>query len=55
MRRIVMPISGYAGVGKDTFAKAMREACPDYKIVKFADALKDMAGIHSGCATRAHG
>ena len=42
MRRIVMPISGYAGVGKDTFAKAMREACPDYKIVKFADALKDM-------------
>lgn len=45
MRRIVMPISGYAGVGKDTFAKAMQEACSDYKIVKFADALKDMLAL----------
>ena len=45
---IVIPISGWAGAGKDTFAKFMIEAQPTFKILKYADPLKDMLAFVLG-------
>lgn len=46
MDRVILPISGWMGSGKDTFGKFLKELAPqDVEILQFSTALKEMAAF----------
>jgi len=45
---MIIGLSGYAGVGKDTVAKYITEIDPTFKIKKFSGKLKEVASILTG-------
>jgi DNA-binding NtrC family response regulator len=45
---MIIGLSGYAGVGKDTVAKYITEIDPTFKIKKFSGKLKEVASLLTG-------
>ena len=46
---MVIGISGKIGSGKDTIGKMVKDRLPNYQIRKFADKLKDIVCMVTGC------
>ena len=45
---MIIGLSGYAGVGKDTLAKYIVELDPSFEIKKFSGKLKEVASLLTG-------
>jgi hypothetical protein len=48
MRQVVIAVSGYAGAGKDTFAKLLLKGLPDAVVFKYAESLREAFAMALG-------